>query len=71
MLRGTAFECERDGDARLIMTYRSPRRLSALAEGLMRGCAEHFGETIEIASEDISDGSGEIVRFTLERAPAS
>jgi hypothetical protein len=64
------FECKRNGD-RLTMTYRSPRRLADLAEGLMQGCAEHFQEKIDIARDDLSGGSGEVVRFTLDkRGPA-
>lgn len=65
------FECAREGDDRMTMVYRSPRRLSALAEGLMQGCAEHFGEAIEVSAEDLSDGAGEVVRFTITRSAAS
>jgi predicted hydrocarbon binding protein len=33
---------------RLVMGYTSARRMCALAEGLIRGTAAHFGETIEV-----------------------
>ncbi|MDH4584245.1 heme NO-binding protein [Pseudomonas sp. BN415] len=32
----------------LIMTYRSPRRLCALAHGFIEGAAVHFGETLGV-----------------------
>jgi len=64
------FECEVPAADELVMTYRSPRRLSHLAEGLMLGCAEHFGEHIEIRREDLSTGAEEVVRFRLIRSRA-
>ncbi|MFZ6050170.1 heme NO-binding domain-containing protein [Pseudomonas sp. CR3202] len=38
------FRDEPDGS--LMMTYRSPRRLCALAHGFIEGAAVHFGETL-------------------------
>ena len=35
-------------DERLVMDYRSARRLCAFAEGLLHGAADHYGEQIEI-----------------------
>lgn len=35
-------------DGRIRMVYRSPRRLCALARGLMLGAADHYGEALEI-----------------------
>lgn len=64
------FDCARTGDDQLTMVYRSPRRLSALAEGLIQGCAEHYGEVIDIESEDLSGGEGEVVRLTLTKRAA-
>ncbi len=61
------FEYEAGGQDRLIMVYRSKRALADLAEGLMRGCATHFGETIDIRSDDLSQGQGTVVRFTVTR----
>lgn len=62
-----SFECQRRGDSELTMLYRSPRGLSDLAEGLMRGCIEHFGEQIDIHKQDLAGGTGKAVRFTLTR----
>ncbi|SIS69122.1 heme NO-binding domain-containing protein [Neptunomonas antarctica] len=33
----------------LIMQYRSPRKLCILAEGLIRGAAAHYGQSVEIS----------------------
>lgn len=52
-------------DRRMSMTYHSPRRLSALASGLISGCGKHFGVPLEVSTEDLSDGRGEIVRFDI------
>ncbi len=55
----------------LVMVYRSPRCMADLAEGLMHGTAEHFHERIAVEREDLSQGRGEVVRFTIRRAEAS
>lgn len=66
-----SFDCEATSDGRLVMTYRSERGLADLAHGLMVGCAEHYGEQIDIAREDLSGGAGTLVRFTLDRRAAA
>jgi len=64
--------CSDDGPNRMILTYRSPRRLADLAEGLIRACAKHYGEDLALERDDLSGGKGEVVRFTLtRRAPSS
>ncbi len=62
-----ALECEAPDPNTLRMTYRSKRPFSALAEGLIRGCVEHYKETIDIKVEDLSDGAGTAARFVLTR----
>lgn len=37
-----------DPDGSLLMTYRSPRRLCALAHGFIEGAARHFGEALHV-----------------------
>ena len=61
-----SFECTREGPDRVVMVYRSPRRLSDLAAGLIEGCAEHYGEALDVTRDDLS-GDGQIVRFTITR----
>ena len=60
-----AFKCSDAPDGRLNMDYESPRGFGDLAEGLMTGCASHFGEEIDIEREDTSGGAGTSIRFTL------
>ncbi|HYF34088.1 MAG TPA: heme NO-binding domain-containing protein, partial [Prosthecobacter sp.] len=43
------FEFDASSPATLIMSYRSQRKLCALAEGLIEGAATHYGETVMIA----------------------
>ncbi len=62
-----SFKCEVQGDTHMVMTYRSKRPFADLAEGLIAGCAEHFGESIDIRHEDLSDGDRTHVRFQLTK----
>lgn len=62
--------CSDDGPNRLILMYRSPRRLADLAEGLIDACAKHYRQELEVEREDLSEGKGEVVRFTLTRRAA-
>jgi hypothetical protein len=63
--------CVPEGADRLVLTYRSPRGLADLAEGLITACIEHYGERVTTARHDLSDGRGEIVRFDLVRTSAA
>ena len=49
----------------LHLTYRSTRPFASLAEGLIRGCLAHFGETADVQVEDLSDGAGTAARFVV------
>jgi hypothetical protein len=60
--------CTSRGADRLELVYHSPRRLGDLAEGLLRGCAEHFGERVAIERVDVAEPVGQTVHFTLARA---
>lgn len=61
------FDVVRPSDDRLELVYRSPRRLADLAEGLIRGCADHFAERIDCVREDVASSPDEAVRFVLVR----
>jgi len=50
------FECRRMGDE-LEMVYRSQRHFADLAEGLIRGCANHFQERIQLERRVIDEDS--------------
>jgi hypothetical protein len=61
------FETKRLGADVLELTYRSPRGLADLAEGLIRGCAAWYGHDVEIQRQDLSNGAHTHERFTLTR----
>lgn len=60
------FECSRPAPERLAMLYRSQRPFADLAEGLIRGCVDHFGEAIEVRREDLAPGSDGANRALFE-----
>ena len=59
------FIVEHHDATRLVLIYQSPRHFEDLAEGLMRGCVAHFGETIRIERTTL-DAEGR-QHFTLTR----
>ena len=61
------FEHERPDDATMHLDYWSVRGMADLAEGLIQGSVEHFGEPMSIERSDQSGGKGTLVRFTLRR----
>ncbi len=61
------FECNGRQDGSLTLTYASQRPFAVLAEGLIRGCVQHFGEPMDVAVEDLSEGRGTRARFVLTR----
>jgi hypothetical protein len=66
-----SFDCDTSQPGCLRLTYRSSRPFAALAEGLIQGCVAHYGEAIDIAVEDLSDGSGTAARFVLTKRDAA
>ncbi len=63
------FENQRDGNT-LRLTYSSSRGFDALAQGLIEGSIAHFGEDIELSSQDRSEGKGTLVDFILTKKVA-
>jgi hypothetical protein len=61
-------ECNEPAPDRMEMIYRSSRPFADLAEGLILGCAEHFGEDLRVTREALAATQGYAVRFTLRRA---
>ncbi len=51
----------------LHLTYRSSRPLEMLAFGLIEGCAEYFGEAIDIATQTDTDTQGRFTRFVISK----
>jgi hypothetical protein len=62
------FVVEARGENHVVLRYASGRHLEDLAEGLIRGCAMHFGEAIAIHRETIGSGDGRQERFTMIRS---
>jgi hypothetical protein len=65
-----SFACNTPEPGCLRLTYRSTRPFAALAEGLIRGCVDYYGETVDIETEDLSGGAGTAARFLLTRRDA-
>lgn len=63
------FDCQREGSDRLILVYRSLRPFADLAEGLIEGCARHFGEVLTIGRSDGKEGDLNVSTFRLQRQP--
>ncbi|MGE0483813.1 MAG: heme NO-binding domain-containing protein [Gammaproteobacteria bacterium] len=61
------FETAYDGPDRLVMVYRSPRHMEDLAEGLIRACIAHYGESVQLERTSLDEGDGASVRFVLTR----
>jgi hypothetical protein len=61
------FTIDRPDRDTLEMVYRSRRPFADLALGLIRGCADHYGEAFAIEELDLSEDGRTHVRFTLRR----
>jgi hypothetical protein len=62
-----SFRCDRPAQDVLTMHYLSSRPFADLAEGMIRGCIDHFGERIAIQREDMPGAAGTAATFTLTR----
>lgn len=63
------FDCRVLAPGQLEMVYESDRPFADLAEGLIRGCADHFGEQVEISREDAATAGRYGVRFVVSTTP--
>jgi hypothetical protein len=59
------FQCHAPAPGQLEVLYRSTRPFGDLAEGLIMGCIEHFGEPISVRRENLPQPTGTAVRFVL------
>lgn len=56
-------------DSRLVLQYQSPRGLADLAEGLIHGAIEHYGQPLSLARQDLPPVDGvHTSLFTLSAA---
>ena len=58
---------ERTGPNTLVLSYNSPRRLSALARGIIEGVASHYRERVAIDETKQADGAS-TMSITIERS---
>ncbi|MBC8165370.1 MAG: heme NO-binding domain-containing protein [Bryobacteraceae bacterium] len=63
-----SFECRFDELDSFEMIYRSKHPFPDLAEGLIQGCIEHFGDSMDVKREDFNDASGPGSRFLISRS---
>ncbi len=61
------FKYEFPDPNKMMIKYQSRRALGDLAEGLMLGCIDHFGESITIQRQNMPPGDGTTVHFLLTR----
>lgn len=61
------FDTRRAGEDELVMDYRSDRAMHDLAEGLIQGCIQHFGERVHLRKEVVDGTGGTCARFVLRR----
>jgi len=61
------FATSRPNDDTMVMVYQSKRPFADLAHGLIEGCITHYGEPVNVESEDLSNDGRTHVRFTLTR----
>lgn len=63
------FQHEVVGEREVILIYSSSRPFGDICEGLIIGCFEHFGESVEIARTNLG-GESNSVRFHLTHVPS-
>lgn len=60
------FTVESRTPARLVIVYRSPRKMGHLSEGLIIGSARQYDVDVRVRSEHLEAGDGLAVRFVIE-----
>lgn len=63
------FEVVERGPRHLHLAYRSPRRMNALAEGLILGAAERYKEPQRLSQREAPELGGEAIVFELHALP--
>jgi len=61
------FQSEEDEEGNMIMTYKSERKMAALADGLIEKSIAHYGKEYTVEVENIKEDGSE-VKFTLRTA---
>jgi len=61
------FKCTLVDENTLNMEYRSSRPFADLAEGLILGCADHFGEKIHLSKKSSKENEENVVQFCIQK----
>jgi len=56
-----------DRGNQLMLEYRSSRPLMHVAHGLILGCVAHYGDSVDVHMNDLSNGTGTHAEFILTR----
>ena len=64
-------KAERVEPNQVVVVYDSPRKLCAVARGIVRGLAKHYGETIEILESTCMHRGEPACTLTFRAAPAA
>lgn len=62
-----AFKTHARSEHSLDLDYRSCKPLADLAEGLIKGASDHYGETIAVSQQRHVEGDDAFVRFSIRR----
>ena len=62
------FAVEERTASRMVIVYRSPRRMADLSEGLIIGSAGKFGVDVRVQATPLEETDGTATRFTIEVA---
>lgn len=60
------FVVEERSPTRMVLHYRSPRRMGALAEGLIIGSARQFGVEAAVRASPVEGSDGQATRFVID-----
>ncbi len=60
------FSVEERTPRRMVMLYRSPRRMGALSEGLIQGSARQYGVQVRVQAQPLEDSDGSATRFVVD-----
>lgn len=60
-----SFEHIERSDGSMIFVYRSVRALADFAEGMLRGCIDHFKEPMQVDRYDLPGSNGTHTEFTI------
>lgn len=69
--RPPVLSAQRRSACELTLQYRSRRRLCAIARGIIRGTAEHFGETVEVTETRCQNQGAECCEMLVRRVAAA